>query len=213
MDYAQHKTADRVPTASIQPNPRLPIDLEALLRGDRTAFEQLVHQESPRLFRVIVRILKDEDEARSVMQETFLQAYQRLHSFRRESKLTTWLYAIGINLARASLRKTRRYDTLEEADIERLQPSFNKGMYAQKYEAWNPHRLAERSERQRLVRAAIEQLPSDYRLVVVLRDLEQLSTAEAARILEISEGALRVRLHRARQALRSLLEKHFGPNA
>ena len=207
MDNAKHKTAERVPTAGIHSTP---IDIEALLRGDRQAFEQLVRQESPRLFRVIVRIIKDEDEARSVMQETYLQAYQRLHSFRRESKLTTWLYAIGINLARASLRKTRRYDMLEEGDIERLQPSFVKGMYAQKYEAWNPQRIAERSERQQIVREAIDRLPPDYRLVVMLRDIEQLSTTEAARILEISEGALRVRLHRARQALRALLEKHFG---
>ena len=83
-------------------------------------------------------------------------------------------------------------------------------MYAQKYETWNPHKLAERSDRRRIVRQAIDQLPPDYRLVVILRDLEQLSTTEAARILEISEGALRVRLHRARQALRALLEKHFG---
>ena len=210
MDNAEHKTAERVPSTHLHPTAKPPIDIEALLRGDRDAFEQLVRQESPRLFRVIVRIVKDEDEARSVMQETYLQAYQRLHSFRRESKLTTWLYAIGINLARASLRKTRRYDMLEEADIERLQPSFDKGMYAQKYEAWNPQRHAERSERQRIVREAIDRLPPDYRLVVTLRDIEQLSTSEAARVLEISEGALRVRLHRARQALRTLLEKHFG---
>lgn len=212
MVRSSHQKAARVPTDRTQPTPPKPLDVEAILQGDRRAFEQLVHQESPRLFRVIVRILKDEDEAQNVMQETFLQAYQRLHTFRRESKLTTWLYAIGINLARASLRKTRRYQTLEEADIERLQPSFSRGMYTQKVESWNPHRLAERSERQRIVRAAIDQLPPDYRLVVLLRDIEQLSTTEAARILEISEGALRVRLHRARQALRSLLEKHFGSN-
>lgn len=190
-----------------------PLDIDAILNGDRDAFGQLVVQESPRLFRVIVRILRDEDEARSVMQETFLQAYQRLHTFRREAKLTTWIYAIGINLARAALRKTRRYDTLEEADIDRLQPSFSKGMFAERPKAWNPHKQAVRSERQQLVRKAIDQLPPDYRMVVVLRDLEQLSTAEAARILDISEGALRVRLHRARQVLRALLEKHFGTDS
>ena len=186
-----------------------PLDVEALLAGDRAAFEQLVRQESPRLFRVLVRIVRDEDEARSVMQETFLQAYQRLSTFRREAKLTTWLYAIGINLARASLRKTRRTQSLDEAAIERLQPTFHKGMYARSYEGWDPQQVAEKNERRRLVREAIDQLPPDYRTVVVLRDLEQLSTAEAARILEITDGALRVRLHRARQALRALLEPHF----
>ena len=106
MNPAEHQTAKRLPSSSTKYKPTTPVDTEAVLRGDQKAFERLVHQESPRLFRVIVRIVKDEDEARSVMQETFLQAYQRLHSFRRESKLTTWLYAIGINLARASLRKS-----------------------------------------------------------------------------------------------------------
>ena len=210
MEPLQHEMTRPRPA---QPPSREPFDLEAVLAGDRAAFEQLVRHESPRLFRVIIRIVRDDDEARSVMQETFLQAFQRLSTFRREAKLTTWLYAIGINLARASLRKTRRYATLEEADIERLQPPFTKGMYARTYDAWNPQKLAERSERQRLVRRAIDQLPEAYRLVIVLRDLEQLSTAEAARMLKISEGALRVRLHRARQALRALLETHFGATA
>jgi len=206
MDQAEHETAKNEPATPLAP----PLDTEAVLRGDRRAFEQLVRQESPRLFRVIVRILKDEDEARSVMQETFLQAYQRLDSFRRESKLTTWLYAIGINQARASLRKKRRYQTLEEADMDRLQPSFANGMYVASYKAWDPQKLVERTERQRIVREAIDRLPDDYRMVVLLRDIEQLSTTEAAQVLSISEGALRVRLHRARQALRALLEKHFG---
>ncbi len=184
-------------------------DPEAVLRGDPQAFEQLVRQESPRLYRVIVRLVRDEDEAQSVMQETFLQAYKRLPTFRGESKLTTWLYAIGINLARASLRKARRTTSLSEEEIERLQPRFVAGMYAEPYEAWNPHRTAERAERRRLVHEAIERLPDDYRSIVTLRDIEGLSTAEAARILEISEGAARVRLHRARQALRKLLDGYF----
>ena len=196
------------PTAKSQYN-RGEVDVEAVLRGDKAAFEQLVRQESPRLFRVIVRILRDEDEAQSVMQETFLQAYQRLDTFRRESKLTTWLYAIGINLARAALRKMRRYNTLEEADIEGLQPRFSKGMYVQRPESWNPQKFTEQSDRRRIVREAIDRLPEDYRTVIVLRDLEELSTEEAARILNISNGATRVRLHRARQALRALLCEHF----
>lgn len=185
------------------------LDVEAILQGDRRAFEQLVRVESPRLFRVILRILRDEDEAQSVMQETFLQAYQRLDTFRGEAKLTTWLYAIGVNLARAALRKRRRYQTLEEGDIDGLQPQFTKGMFSQKPEVWNPQKVAEQSDRHRLVHEAIDQLPEDYRMVIVLRDIEELSTEEAAQVLGISNGAARVRLHRARHALRALLSKHF----
>ncbi len=185
------------------------IDLDALLNGDAKAFEQVVLNESPRLYRMIFRIVRDEDEARSVLQETFLQAYKRLSTFRRESKFSTWLYAIGLNLARASLRKLKRFDPLEEDKIDRLQPAFSNGMYANTHESWSPQKMAEQSERKQLVHKAIDELPPDYRAVVTLRDIEELSTSEVAEILDISEGAVRVRLHRARQALRSLLDQYF----
>ena len=185
------------------------IDLDSLLNGDKATFEKVVLKESPRLFRMILRIVQDEDEARSVMQETFLQAYKRLDSFRRESKFSTWLYAIGLNLARASLRKLKRFDALDDDNIDRLQPAFSSGMYVDSYETWNPQKIAERAERKELVHKAINQLPSDYRTIVTLRDIEELSTTEVAEVLEISEGAVRVRLHRARQALRALLDQYF----
>ncbi len=190
-------------------NRRVELDVEALLAGDSDAFEQLVVNESERLFRVIMRIVNDEEEAKNLLQETFLQAYQRLSTFRRESKLTTWLYAIGINLSRASLRKSRRMSSLSEQDIDRMQPVFSRGMFAQAFEQWNPLQIAERTDRHRMVHNAISQLPEDYRTIVVLRDIEEHSTDDVARMLNISSGAVRVRLHRARQALRSLLDTHF----
>ncbi len=196
-------------TGKTTPEGRDNIDLNALLSGDKVAFEQLVRQESPRLFRVIVRIVGDDDEARSVMQETFLQAYERLHTFRGESKITTWLYAIGINLSRAALRKARRYNTLDEQDIDRLQPSFNRGMFADDSRDWNPLDRVQKSELQRVVREAIDRLPDDYRIVVTLRDIRELSTTEVAQMLDISEGAVRVRLHRARRALKKLIDPHM----
>ncbi len=185
------------------------ISLEALMAGDEKAFEQLVVQESPRLFRVIVRIVGDDDEAESILQETFLQAYQRMYTFRRESKLTTWLYAIGINLARASLRKSRRLSSLEDQEVERMQPQFNRGMFVETPAVWDPARVTEYSDRQQLVRRGIEELPEDYRTVVTLRDIEEYSTDEVAKMLDISSGAVRVRLHRARGALRKLLDPHM----
>jgi RNA polymerase sigma-70 factor, ECF subfamily len=185
------------------------LDIDAILKGNPRAFEMLVQSESPRLFRMIQRIVQDEDEARSIMQETFLQAYKRLATFRKEAKFTTWLYAIGLNLARASLRKRRRYDMLEEDKMDRLQPTFESGMHTEKFDFWNPQRLAEQNERRNLVHAAIAELPPDYRLVITLRDIEELSTTEVAQVLDITEGAVRVRLHRARLALRNLLDRYF----
>ena len=190
--------------------PKRKLDVDRLLAGDRAEFEVLVEQESGRLFRVIMRVVGDEEEAKSVLQETFLQAYTRLGTFRGEARVTTWLYAIGINLARASLRKNRRYKTLSEEEFEALQPRFVGRMPAEMEVRWSPHKMAEANERKRLVHESIARLPDDYRVVLTLRDIEELSTADVARTLEISEGAVRVRLHRARQALKKLLTRHFG---
>jgi RNA polymerase sigma-70 factor (ECF subfamily) len=185
------------------------VDLERLLQGDRQEFGKMVQAESPRLFRVMARMLGDEDEAESVMQEAFLQAYRRLETFRGEASFTTWLYAIAINLARASLRSRKRLSTYAEEDIERMQPAFVDGAYTESFEAWDPSKTAEREQRREIVHEAIDRLPPDYRTIVILRDIEELSTAEAAAILDITEGAARVRLHRARNALRSILDAYF----
>jgi len=186
------------------------VNEEAVLAGDERAFEELVREESSRLYHVILRIVKDEDEAQSLVQETFLQAYKSMDRFRGESKLSTWLIGIGINLARSSRRKTSRYDTLAEEDMERLQPSFNMGAYTEEYSPWRPDAVAEKSQRREIVHRAIEQLSDTYREIIILRDIEQLDTSETAQALDITEGAARVRLHRARQALRALLDDYFG---
>lgn len=199
-----------------QPEPvidetRAPLyDVAAILAGDKSAFEDMVRAESGRLFRVILRVIRDEDEAQSIMQETFLQAFRRLDSFRKESKFSTWLYAIGINLARGAVRKLSRSNSIGDEDLERLQPQFKDGMAMSPSIPWAPDRLLERRELHRVVRDAISRLPEDYRIVLNLRDIEEIATPEVAEMLEISEGAVRVRVHRARQALRKLLEEYMS---
>ncbi len=183
--------------------------LDALLAGDERAFEMLVKQESPRLFRVLIRILNDEEEAKNILQETFLQAFLRRDTFRKESKWTTWLYAIGINLARASLRKSKRLSSLGDQDVDRMQPSFAKGMFVESPASWDPLKLTEHSDKHEILYQAIDKLPEDYREIVVLRDIEEHSSEEVANILGITSGAVRVRLHRARHALRAMLTQHF----
>lgn len=186
------------------------VDTEAILDGDRAAFEAMVESETPRLFHIILRYVNDDEAARSLVQETFLQAYKNLDSFRGDSKLTSWVTGIGINLARSWLRKNKRQQPMDEETMERLQPDFRFGRYTGSFEPWDPEQTAERTERKQLVHKALDELSDSYREVIVLRDLEERSTKETAEILDISRGAVRVRLHRARQALRSLLNPHFA---
>ncbi|PEN05244.1 RNA polymerase subunit sigma-24 [Longimonas halophila] len=170
----------------------------------------MVESETPRLFHIILRYVNDDEAARSLVQETFLQAYKNLDSFRGDSQLTSWVTGIGINLARSWLRKNKRQQPMDEETMERLQPDFRFGRYTGSFEPWDPEQTAERAERKELVHKALDELSDSYREVIVLRDLEERSTKETAELLGISRGAVRVRLHRARQALRSLLDPHFA---
>jgi RNA polymerase sigma-70 factor, ECF subfamily len=179
-------------------------DIHKLLSGDHAAFEQLVREETPRLLRMLIRIVRNEEEAKSIVQETFLIAYQRLHTFRSESKFTTWLYSIGIYQARMSLRRKKYQMRLQETNLDLLEPQ-----HQWRYHAWSPESFAESEERARLIRDSIEKLPENYREVITLRDMEELSSEEVSDRVGISSGAVRVRLHRARQALRVLLDPYF----
>lgn len=182
----------------------------AILAGDKSAFEDLVRAESPRLYKMIYRITQNEDEARSLLQETFLQSYERLSSFRKESKLTTWIYAIGLNLARTAKRKSRRMRTLAHEEFEALRPQFVRGSYAGSIKSWSAEYNLERKERISLLNNAIARLPQQHRTIVEMKDIDGMSTKDVAKALNISTGAVRVRLHRARQALRTLLAPYFS---
>lgn len=177
---------------------------------DERAMAIFVRAESPKIYRCIFRLVQDEDEAKSLVQETFLQALTKLDSFRGDAKLSTWVCAIAINLARASLRKKKRVETMTEADLDALQPHYApEGQSLDTFSLWSPHRQYEQKELHRLLKKAIEKLPEDYRLAIQLRDLEELPMAEVAAILGITETNLRVRLHRARNALRKTLDGYY----
>ena len=185
------------------------IDIEALRQGDLKAFNALIRQEGPRVYRCIYRLIQDEEEARNLTQETFIQAFQHINSFRGDAKISTWLCAIGINLARSALRKMRYHETLDEATIDQLQPSFVDGHYAEQPTEWQPERFVENKELGELIQKALNKLPPQYKTIIILRDMEGLSTEDTAELLGMSAGAVRVRLHRARQALRKILDEYL----
>jgi RNA polymerase sigma-70 factor (ECF subfamily) len=135
-----------------------------------------------------------------------VQAFRALPRFEGQSRLSTWLHRIVVN---AALMKLRRARARPEEPIEPLLPGFHAdGHAAVEYRAWEEgaDRMLERAELRARVRAAIDRLPERYRTVLVLRDIEELGTGEVARLLGVTPNAVKIRLHRARQALRGLLE-------
>jgi RNA polymerase sigma-70 factor (ECF subfamily) len=183
--------------------------LRALRAGDAGAFETLVRREGGRLLSVARRFLRQEEDARDAVQDAFLQAFRALPGFSGEARLSTWLHRIVVNACLTKLRTRRRKP---EEPIETLLPAFEDGHHAEYVAEWRAgaDALLARRETRESVRACIDRLPESYRTVLLLRDIEELDTEEAARALDVSTGVVKVRLHRARQALRTLLERELG---
>jgi RNA polymerase sigma-70 factor, ECF subfamily len=181
-----------------------------LRAGEETAFEQLVRSTSGRLLAAARRLLRNEEDARDAVQSAFIRAFQSLSRFREESRLSTWLHRILVNEALMRLRSRARG---EEESIDGLLPTFvADGHQTRDTVDWSEtaDKALERAETAALINRAIDQLPESYRTVLVMRDLEELSSAEVAEMLGVSTNVIKVRLHRARQALRTLLEREFG---
>ena len=169
------------------------------------AFEDLIRRHGGRLLATARRILRnDEEAAHDAVQDAFLSAYQSLPDFRGDASLPTWLHRIVVN---AALMRRRSRQRRRETPIDELLPTFaDDGHHlAMATPPLRPERALEQAELRRTVRACIEQLPDTYRTILVLRDLEELTTDEAASALGISTNAVKVRLHRARQALLTLM--------
>ncbi len=172
--------------------------IEALKAGNEHAFRCLFEQERERLRRFILKLVEDADEAENIVQETFTEAYRQIEDFRGEASVSTWLFSIAKHLAYGHLRKSDRYNYLEHETIEFLQVE-----HAER--SSETQKDVELSERKQIVHDALQELPDHYRRVVQLRDLEEKSTAETAEQLGLTEVNVRVRLHRARKALRDHL--------
>jgi RNA polymerase sigma-70 factor (ECF subfamily) len=180
-----------------------------LKAGDPDAFETMVRTMGGRMLSVARRMLCDEEAARDAVQDAFLSAVRSMAGFDGHSQLATWLHRIVVN---AALMKIRTRQRRPEQPIEPLLPSFSDdGHHAEPVSSWgeSPERMLEQQETRAVVRAAIATLPASYRAALLLRDIEGLSTHEAAVALGITDNALKLRLHRARQALTTLLRERL----
>ena len=180
--------------------------LARLRTGDQAAYEELVRSEGRHLLAVARRLLRNEEDAQDAVQQAFLSAFRALPSFHGQSRLTTWLHRIVTN---AALMKLRTRGRQPEDSIEDLLPTYlEDGHHVEQFSEWAWPAAARllRRETRAHVRAAIDSLPQSYRTVLLLRDIEEMSTEETARTLGVTPNTVKIRLHRARQALLKLLK-------
>lgn len=190
--------------------------MERLQGNDAGAFEELVRAHGGHMLAVIRRYLPREEDAQDALQDAFVSAYRAVGRFAGQSRLGTWLHRIAVNAALMKLRAARSRP-LEaaggEGSIETLLPRFDgRGQFERMPQPWNLEALSgiERAEVRGMLQSALERLPEAYRMVVMLRDIEQLDTLEVAGLLGLTESAVKTRLHRARLALRELLAPVFA---
>jgi len=182
--------------------------------GDPEAFEGIVRMFGGRLLAVTRRILHDEEDARDAVQEAFISAFKARKQFNAESRVSTWLHRIAVNAALMKLRSLRRKT---EVSIDNLMPNFRDDgqHYVEPLVSWEePADVAVgRRETADFVREQISKLPDSYRLVLLMRDIEGRDTEDTARELGITPNAVKIRLHRARMALRQLIAPQMEKRA
>jgi RNA polymerase sigma-70 factor (ECF subfamily) len=180
--------------------------------GDIGAFEAIVTRYENRVYRLAFRLTGSEADAMDALQDTFLQVYRHLGSFRRESRFGTWLYRIATN---AALMHNRVRARQSAESLEAFLPRFDEagvhlGTPTELGSAAAVDELVDRRLLAEKARAAIDRLPEPYRLAFVLRDLEEIPTADVAEVLGIEPAAVRQRVHRARLMLRGYLGELAG---
>jgi len=189
------------------PNPEFEAEcIRRILAGEKQLFHELIRPCERAIYFLLFNLLKSETDAEDAAQETVIKVYLNLHLFRGDSQFRTWVLSIARNEGLGRLRKlaTRREDSIE-ADAEEHAGDFTPAILT----SWReiPSEALERQELGALLRKAIEGLPAIYRNVVLLRDIEEMDVRETAAALGITEGAVKVRLHRAR----ALLQRELAP--
>ncbi len=195
----------------LQPAPKaLPVPDDELVRraqaGNGDAFEELVRRYERKVYNIAYRLMGNERDASEVLQDAFLRAYRFLPKFQFKSSFFTWLYRIATNVSLTKLRKREKVQLVSiddpagpEGDLPLEIPDYR----------YSPEKMMQQRELRDALQKAVEDLPPDYRSVVVLRDLEGLSNEEVSKILNLTVPAVKSRLHRGRLELRKVLAEYL----
>lgn len=210
MEYA---TAANMDAAATHESPAEEAALiAALRRGEDAAYVTLVRRYGDYLYRVALRVTRNETEAGEAVQEAFISTFRGIAGFESRSSLRTWLHRLAVN---AALMRRRSTERKAEVSIEDLAPEV--GLERESQPEWNftesVETQATRDGVRRAVNEAIDRLPEQYRILIVLRDIEGYDTREVAQMLDDTEGNVKVRLHRARTALKRQLEPLYRTKA
>ena len=183
-----------------------------LVARDEAAFNELVTTYERRVFALVFRMLGRRDEAEDLAQEVFVQVFKAIDQFRGDSKLSTWIYRIAVNLCKNRTKYlTRRHSGGQEdvdAMVDRAPLSAAKGVSVG--DVARPDELVMGMQLELVVKAAIAQIDPEFREVLVLRDVEDMSYEEIAQVTGLADGTVKSRIHRARAQLRALVEKAMG---
>jgi RNA polymerase sigma-70 factor, ECF subfamily len=171
--------------------------IEKAKAGDRQALAEIVKEYEQTVYNFSFKICRDPDKAENIMQETFLSMIKSLHQFDGNSKLSTWVYRIVANHCLMAARKMKNKDFVSINDDDSLYEDHH-------FVDWSntPYKNTETAELRKILDDSIQKLAPDYRVVFLLRDVEGLSTEETAKVTQLSEAAVKSRLHRARAFLR-----------
>ncbi len=183
--------------------------IRRILQGDVVLFELLMRRNNQRIYRAIRSILRDDLESEDVMQEAFVRAYEHLSQFEGRAQFSTWLTRIAVNEALNRLKARGKLDPLDQ----QLYEGEDGAMSEFQSNSPTPEVSASRGEVRGLLEDAIMTLPIAYRSVIVLRDVEEMSTAETAEVLSLTDANVKVRLHRAHEMLRAELFARAGVNS
>jgi RNA polymerase sigma-70 factor (ECF subfamily) len=185
---------------------------EELLAGRPGAFDRFVETYRPKIFQYTLLMCGHREDAEEVAQETLLRVFEKLEQLREPDRLKPWVFRIARNACFMRRRKSV-YAPAQELSLDELMPAFRGDGEERRMEIadWSslPDAQAISAELREILRRAIEELPEIYRAVILLRDVEDLSTEQTAEVLEITTDAVKTRLHRARLAVRRSLDKYF----